>query len=154
MRRFLFATFMCLFLPSMALADQGYPYPDMQVHATSKSFGDLRSALKAAVKKNKMLLVSSACGSCGAKNQGFDIPGNYVGGVFRNDFARRAFAVHVPAGIEFPIRFYITENADKTATLTYRKPSAILAAYEVEDLAPIGADLDTVFAAIAADTIR
>ena len=158
MRRLLFAVVLLILAsggaPGPAAADQGYPYPDMQVHASAMSFKALIAALAAAVKKNEMGLVTKACGSCGAKNQGFDIPGNYVAGVFRNDFARRTLAVHVPAGIEYPIRFYITENADKTATLAYRRPSAILAAYEVEGLAEIGAELDTIFAAIAADTVQ
>lgn len=134
---------------STAYADQGYPYPDMQVHRTAKSFDALVADLKAAVTAKGMGLVSQACGSCGAKAQGFDIPGNYVAGVFRNDFARRLFALHVPAGIEAPIRFYVTESADGTAVLTYRQPSAIFGAYGVEGLAALGAELDAIFAAIA-----
>lgn len=154
MRKLILALFLAVILPAMAQADQGYPYPEMQVHKTGKNFKDLIGALKASIKTNKMLLVSSACGSCGAKNQGFTIPGNYVAGVFRNDFARRAFAAHVEAGIEFPIRFYITENADKTATLTYRLPSAMLGPYGNATLDEIGAELDIVFAAIAEGAVQ
>ena len=154
MKALLLAALFLISLPGLAAADKGYPYPDMQVIETSKSFKALVADLKAAVKSNEMLLVSQACGSCGARNLGFEIPGNYVGGVFRNDFARRLFATHVEAGIEAPIRFYITENSDATATLSYRLPSAIFAAYEVDGLAPIGADLDAVFAAIARDAVQ
>lgn len=141
-------------LDTSAQADQGYPYPDMRVIDTDKSFKALVADLKAAVPANKMGLVTQACGSCGAKNQGFDIPGNYVAGVFRNDFARRLFPIHVQAGIEAPIRFYVTEDADGTATLSYRSPSAIFAAYGVPELDPLGAELDEIFAAIAADATR
>ena len=154
MRSLILALFMAFALPAGALADQGYPYPDMQVQKTGKSFKELIASLKASIKANKMLLVSQACGSCGAKNQGFIIPGNYVAGVFRNDFARRAFAAHVQAGIEFPIRFYITENEDETATLTYRLPSAMLASYGNTTLDEIGAELDVVFAAIAQGAVQ
>lgn len=154
MKQFLFAVILLGLVPGVSIADQGYPYPDMQVIKTEKTFKDLIADFRDAVKMNEMLLVTQACGSCGAKNLGFDILGNYVGGVFRNDFARAAFAVHVPAGIEFPIRYYITENDDKTATLTYRKPSTMLASYGVAALDPIGADLDKVFAAIAEDSVR
>lgn len=139
---------------STAYADQGYPYPAMQVHATAKGFDALVADLKAAVTANGMGLVTQACGSCGAKAQGFDIPGNYVAGVFRNDFARRLFDLHVPAGIEAPIRFYVTENSDGTATVSYRLPSAIFAAYGIEGLIPLGEELDSIFAAIAREAVQ
>ena len=35
----------------------------------------------------------------------------------------------VPSDIEAPLRFYLTENADRTATLTYLEPSAVFGAY-------------------------
>lgn len=126
----------------------------MQVHDTAKPFEQLVEDLKAAVTANKMGLVTQACGSCGAKKQGFNIPGNFVAGVFRNDFARRLFDIHVEAGIEAPIRFYVTEQEDGTARLTYRRPSAILAAYGVPTLTPLGEELDAVFAAIAEDAVK
>ncbi len=37
------------------------------------------------------------------------------------------------AGIEAPLRFYLTEGADGTATLTVHKPSATLAPYGSAD---------------------
>lgn len=143
-----------LFWTSAVQADQGYPYPQMQVQDSAKGFDALVADLKAAVSVHKMGLVTQACGSCGAKAQGFDIPGNFVAGVFRNDFARRLFAAHVEAGIEAPMRFYITELPDGRARLTYRLPSAILAAYDVPALVEIGQELDALFAAIAADAVR
>jgi len=57
----------------------------------------------------------------------------------------------VPAGIEAPLRFYITENADGTATLTYRQPSAVFAPYAVPALDEMACELDEIFARIAAD---
>jgi uncharacterized protein (DUF302 family) len=55
----------------------------------------------------------------------------------------------VAAGIEAPLRFYITENADKTATLTYRKPSSTFAPYQSRDLNKMALELDKNFARIA-----
>ena len=141
-------------LPLPSLADQGYPYPKMQVQVSTQTLDQLVESLKASVTAHKMGLVTQACGSCGAKAQGFDILGNFVAGVFRNDFARRLFAIHVQAGIEAPIRFYVTENSDGTTLLSYRLPSAIFAAYEVPALEPLGAELDQIFAAIAQDAVK
>ncbi|PMX56079.1 hypothetical protein C1Y13_30015, partial [Pseudomonas sp. FW305-33] len=77
-------------------------------------------------------LVTSASASQGAKAAGVDIPGNKVFGIFRNDFARRMLAASVAAGIEAPIRFYVTENPDGTATLSYKTPGAVFAPYADE----------------------
>ncbi len=60
-------------------------------------------------------------------------------------------AASVPAGIEAPIRFYITENRDGTATLSYKTPSAVFAPYAVGGgkLEEMAKELDALFAKIA-----
>lgn len=133
------------------------------IHQTKHSFADLVKRLEAAVKKNKMGIVTTASASDGAKAQGFTIAGNRVVGVFRNDFARRMLAVSTAAGIEAPIRFYLTENANGTSTLSYRAPSALFAPYargskgridkSKADLMAMAKELDAIFAQIALDTI-
>ena len=52
---------------------------------------------------------------------------------------------HVPAGIEAPLRFYLTEDADGTATLRYRPPSAVFKAYENTALDDMARELDIIF---------
>lgn len=119
---------------------------------TKLSYPALEQRLEAAVKTQHMGLVTSASASQGAKAAGFEIPGNKVVGVFRNDFARRLLASNVAAGIEAPIRFYVTENPDGTATLSYKKPSAVFAPYVNEGkdaLRTLAAELDAIFAKIA-----
>ncbi len=74
-------------------------------------------------------VVTRASATLGAKSLGTTIPGNMVVGVTRPDFAIRMLEASVPAGIEAPIRFYITENEDGTATLGYKTPSAVFAPY-------------------------
>lgn len=125
-----------------------------EVLPTAHSFPVLVARLEDAVKANKMAVVTAASASDGAKAQGFTIPGNRVVGVFRNDFARRMLAASVPAGIEAPIRFYLTENTDGTATLSYLKPSSVFAPYfnrATSDLKSLAAELDAIFGRIAAD---
>jgi len=119
---------------------------------TRQSFQALVERLEATVKSEKMGIVTSASASEGAKAAGFTIPGNKVFGVFRNDFARRMLGSSVAAGIEAPIRIYVTENQDGTATLSYKKPSTAFAPYADEGgdaLKAVGAELDEIFAKIA-----
>jgi uncharacterized protein (DUF302 family) len=129
------------------------PLPGTNTLVTGKSFQSLWDSLEAAVAKNRMGLVASASASAGAKAQGFDIPGNAVVMVFRNDYARRMLAASTPAGIEAPLRFYLTENADGTGTLTYRTPSAVFAPYGNDDIDAMAAELDAIFEHIARDAM-
>ncbi len=60
-------------------------------------------------------------------------------------------AASIAAGIEAPIRFYVTENADRTATLSYKTPTAVFAPYSDggEKLTEMARELDAIFAKIA-----
>ncbi len=124
---------------------------------THQSFAELSERLEAVVKAEKMGLVTSASASAGAQAADIAIPGNRVVGVFRNDFARRILGASVAAGIEAPIRFYITENPDHTATLSYKTPSFVFSPYfdEGKDaLRVVAGELDKIFARIADNTTK
>ena len=97
--------------------------------------------------------VTSASASAGAKRRGIDIPSNLVLGVYRNDFAVLMLKASVPSGIEAPLRFYVTENAAGTATLTYREPSAVFRAYGSADLDKMATELDAIWAKVVTGTI-
>ena len=119
---------------------------------TRQPFQALVERLEATIKSKKMAIVTSASASEGAKAAGITIPGNKVFGVFRNDFARRMLSSSVAAGIEAPIRIYVTENQDGTASLSYKKPGAVFGPYADEGgeaLKSVGAELDEIFAKIA-----
>lgn len=127
-----------------------------QVHPTGFNYEALLAKTTAAIKAEKMGLVTQASASAGAKGQGIDIPGNRVLGVYRNDYARRMLKASVAAGIEAPIRFYVTENDDQTATLSYKTPSTVFGPYMAdggEELRDLAIELDVVFAAIATKAI-
>ena len=128
--------------------------PEQQKVTTVKPFQQLVEDLKTSVKSHKMLVVTSACASCGAKGRGIIIPGNMVIGVYRNDFAIRMLEADTDAGIEAPIRFYVTENPDKSATLSWRKPSDIFAPYSNAGLTALALELDGIFSVIAADAVK
>ena len=93
--------------------------------------------------------MTRASASGGAAGRGIEILGNLVIGVYRNDFAVRMLKASVVSGIEAPLRFYVTENSDGTATLTYREPSAIFALYDNADLTKMAKELDAIWRRIA-----
>jgi len=136
-----------------ARADDPAGPPGLQVLHTEHGFAELWSRLEDAVTANKMGIVARASASKGAAARGIKIPGNAVVGVYRNDFAVRMLEANVAAGIEAPLRFYVTEDAAGTATLSYRKPSAVFAPYDGDALAEMARELDAIFARIAADAV-
>lgn len=151
MRRFVTAT-LALVIGSLPAAAAEWEAPTgWEVYDTQQTYAALVESLGAAVKANKMGLVTRASATKGAASIGKTIPGNMVVGVYRPDFAVRMLEASVPAGIEAPIRFYITENADGTARLSYQTPSAVFAPYEDggEALDTLAAELDAIFAKIA-----
>ena len=132
-------------------ADNPTPFPGTHVIKTGHSYQAMVEKLPQAVAKNKMGVVARASATVGAKKIGVTIPGNMVVMVFHPKFAVRMLDASVPAGIEAPLRFYITENDDGTTTLTYRDPSSVFAPYENAKLDEMAKELDEIFARIAAD---
>jgi len=139
----------------LALADSWSDLPaGWAVMKTSHSYPALVERLNQAVEANNMELVTRASATIGVeKALDKKIPGNMVAGVYRPDFAVRMLEASIPAGIEAPIRFYVTENADGTATLSYKTPSSVFAPYSAgsEKLQALAAELDDIFAKIADD---
>lgn len=127
-----------------------WPYPGMTVVQTEFGYEELLQRLREAVKANEMAVVTEASASAGAARRGLPIPGNAVVGVYRNDFAVRMLEASVPAGIEAPLRFYVTET-DTGATLAYRAPTAVFAPYKNAALDELAAQLDVIWTRIAED---
>lgn len=125
--------------------------PDATVVTTPLSFTELVERVEAAAQKNGLGVVAKASASGGAAARGVKIPGNAVIMVFRNDIAVRLLNSNVGAGIEAPLRLYVTENPDGSACLSYRKPSAVFSPYSGDQVKTIAAELDRIFEAIAAD---
>ncbi len=129
------------------------PRDGWAVHDTGLGYAELLGRLKAAVQAEDMFVVTEAGPTEAARSRGIEIPGNRVVGVYRNDFAVRALRASTAAMIEAPLRFYVTEDTDGTATLSYKRPSFVFAPYMDEggpELAAVARELDTIFAAIAA----
>jgi len=143
-------------LPMPAAAQPAFAQDaGMRTTRSPHAFPATVERLAQAIEKNAMIVVARASASAGAAQRGVSIRGNAVLMAFRNDFAVRMLAASVPAGFEAPIRFYVTEDGQGAVWLSYRPPSAVFAPYADggEALKAIGAELDPIFAAIAADTI-
>lgn len=134
-------------------ADNSAPYPGTLSIASPHSFTDTVSRIESATEKNKMGVVAKASASAGAAGRGVKIAGNAVLMVFRNDYAVRMLAASVPAGIEAPIRLYVTEGRKGKVTITYRTPSAIFAPYGSAELDALAKELDPVFDRIVHDAV-
>ncbi len=138
--------------PAVASADI-QPRPGWQVIETEFTHAELLERLTSAVAAENMGVVTQAGPTAAALQRGIEIPENRVVGVFNNDFAVRILTLSTAAMIEAPVRFYVTEDADGTATLSWKTPSFVFAPYVDEggeDLARIAGELDGRFEAIAA----
>ena len=122
---------------------------DGRVTAVSRApFPKVAEALEKAVTDHKMAVVCHANAQRGAAGRGVTIKGNQVLMVFRNDFAVRLLTAEPQAGFEAPIRVYVYENADGTATVSYVPPSAVFAPYKHPEVKAVAAELDPIFKAI------
>jgi uncharacterized protein (DUF302 family) len=128
-----------------------HPYPGTNVVRTEYRFDQLLGRLERAIADHKMGLVAQASASRGAAARGVKIPGNAVLMVFHNDYAVRMLKASVPAGIEAPLRLYVTENPDGTASITYRLPSAVFAPYGSGELDRMAQELDVILRNIVHD---
>jgi len=119
------------------------------VMKTPHKYADLIKRVMAAAKANKIGVVTKASATVGAKKVlKKDIPGNMVVGLYHPRFAVRMLDASIAAGIEAPIRVYLTENKDGTADLSYKTPSAVFAPYMKEGgdkLKALADELDALF---------
>ena len=150
MRRIILTMFLAL-LAAPAPAGNPAPYSGTRVIDTGQPFDTYAKKLTAAIKANKMGIVGDACATCGAKSIGVTIAGNRVLMIFNPHFAVRMLKASVPAGVEAPLRLYLSERPDGTARLSYRLPSHVFAPYGSADLDAMADELDEIFARIVKD---
>ena len=129
----LFFGLVCLLVAAPSAAGADWPKDGWRVIETSQSYSELLANLKKAVSANDLNVVFDVGPTEAAAKRGIHIPGNRVVGVFNNKFAVDILRLSVPAMIEAPIRFYVTERDDGHATLSWVEPSHIFAPY-IEDV--------------------
>jgi uncharacterized protein (DUF302 family) len=155
MRQFIIAAI--FLIASLTSAHALEPREGWVVIPTDKPFDVLVKDTTKAVKANKMGVVTQAGPTRAAASRGITIPGNRVIGVFNNRFAVRILGLSEAAMIEAPIRLYVTEQPDGTATLSYKTPSFIYTPYIAEagpELSEAASELDTIFRAIAEAAVQ
>jgi uncharacterized protein (DUF302 family) len=125
-----------------------------RVHPTKHSYATLIERVDQAAADHKLAVVTRASATVGAKKAlDKDLPGNMVVGLYHPRFAVPMLEASVQAGIEAPIRVYITENPDGTATLSYKTPTKVFSPYYKEGgekLKTLAEELDRLFGAVAA----
>ena len=141
--------------PALALAGPA-PRDGWVVIETPHTYDALIDRVKKAAKANGLGVVTQAGPTGAAKARGIEIPGNRVIGLFNNKFAVAMLRASLAAMIEAPVRVYVTENADGTAALSYKRPSHVFAPYADDgpEVARIAAELDERFAAVARDAVK
>ncbi len=136
------------------IAEAGNTGPKTEIFQTSQPFDSFLVRLTKAIKGNKMGIVAEACATCGAKKIGVTIPGNRVVMIFHPKFAVRMLKASLEAGVEAPLRLYVTQHPEGTR-LSYRKASDVFAPYaDNGDLDAMARELDTIMAKIANDATR
>lgn len=130
------------------------PLPGTKMIKTAYAYKALAGRLVKAIQKNRMGIVARASATIGAKSIGKIIPGNMVIMVFRPEFAVRMLKASIPAGIEAPLRFYVTENDDGKASLTYRMPTSTFAPYGSPELNHLAGEIDILFGNIVRDALK
>ena len=148
-----FALILALSLaPAFAVAQEIPERDGWRVIDTERPYSELIEAVKSATTDNGMGVVTEAGPTQAAADRGVTVPGNRVIGVFNNKYAVDILGLSVAAMIEAPIRFYVTENEDGTATLSWKTPSHVFAPYVEEAgdaLSTLASELDAKFEAIA-----
>ncbi|MEM7711473.1 MAG: DUF302 domain-containing protein [Pseudomonadota bacterium] len=136
-------------LAAQEVADMA-PRDGWEVIDTDLTFEALVEAVRAGAAAEGLAVVTQAGPTGAAAARGIDIPGNRVIGLYNNDFAVRVLRLSTPAMIEAPIRMYVTEDGDGTATLSWKRPSSVFAPYmdDAPGLDTIAAELDDAFAAV------
>lgn len=134
-----------------ALAAGPGALPETRVVNVGKPFDALVLRLEQAIKDNNMALVAQASASRGAASRGVKIPGNAVLMVFRNDYAVRMLEANVAAGIEAPLRIYVTEQADGSTSVSYPLPSAVFSRYGDPRIDDLARELDPIFDRVVRD---
>jgi uncharacterized protein (DUF302 family) len=141
-----------IWLASEAWAELPATLPGWVNEPTGHGYAELVERVDTAVAESPLNVVTRASATVGARNLGQNIPGNMIVGVFAPQFAIRLFDASVAAGIEAPLRLYITENPDGTATLSYKTAAHVLAPYADEGgqaLTALATELDTILQQIA-----
>ena len=140
-----------------AFADSIGPRDGWVVLPSQKPYAQFIEDVKSSARANGMGIVTQAGPTGTAKQRGITIPGNRVIGLFNNVFAVRILTLSTAAMIEAPVRVYVTENSDGTATLSYKTPSFVFAPYVAEggsELESLASELDEIFAKIALEATK
>jgi uncharacterized protein (DUF302 family) len=147
-----------ILFPSVLWCQSGYTADGCLLETrkivSRQPFEMLIQRLEKSIAGNNMGLVAQASASRGAANRDVKIPGNIVLMVFRNDYAVSMLKASIPAGIEAPLRIYVTENEDGSSTISYIPPTTVFSPYKNRELDALAAEMDPIFERIVNDAVN
>ena len=121
------------------LAVPGIARAEKVTSVSSAPFAQVVDAFEKSIARHGLTLVCHANAQHGAAARGVALKGNQVLMVFRNDLAVRLITADPAAGFEAPIRIYLYENPDGTATVSYIRPASLFAQYRHPEVQAIAA---------------
>jgi uncharacterized protein (DUF302 family) len=123
------------------------PYPGTISLQTGYSLNDTVRRLEKAVRANGLTLVATV------NSGGHGPTGATVILVSSSEYWGRILRANQLAGMELPIRLYVTDNGNRTSAVIYRTPSSIFALYDMPELDRLAAELDQIFAKLVDDAV-
>ncbi len=126
-------------------------------YETKIAYDDLYPRLKKALENSALSQITTASASAGAKGRGVEIPGNRVVGVYNNLYAVRMLEASIAAGIEAPLRIYLTQRSDGGSNFTYKTATEAFKPYFDEGGEPLktmAAELDDLLDKVAKETVK
>lgn len=121
----------------------------MKTFTTSLNADETIAKLQTGIDATGMRQVTHINGQANAAMIGKTVPADQILEIFRPDFAIRVWQACKPAGYDIPLRIHVYEDRDSGTTMVAcRLPSETFAAYKVEALNEIGAELDEIFLTI------
>jgi len=153
MRKIILAMVSALFALSLSATVQAGAR-GVETLRSAKPFNSVYEQLIKSIKASKVGLVAQACAHCGADSIGKKILGNRVVMVFNPKFAVRMLNANIAAGIEAPLRIYLTEQPDGSTMLSYSKPSNVFAPYKTPALGVMAKELDVILTRITTEAVR
>ena len=129
-------------------------YPGTWTVRSAYGFPETVARPGQSIDANKIGLGARAGASAGAAARGVESAGNTGRADFRDAFAVRMLAASILGNIEVPLHVYVTEEADRDASVTYRAPTAVFAPCGSAQLDERAEEPDPIFARIVAGTVE
>jgi len=127
--------------------------PDRVDRVSAQNFQTTVRQLETALQSRAFMIVARADHQNMLRMVGANTKGALTIEFGKPDMMKMNLPAHPEIGLEMPMRIYVWERADGKTVVSYRRPSAVFAAYGA-DLKMMGDMMDGMFDQIAADATK